>query len=137
LVTGKFEVYDLEFNITQNILLLLLLLLLLITTAANNYNVFLSIYLFVSPQPSVGPWQLFQSLDLFIQTVRSLGRGISPSQGTTQTQNKRTQISMPQMRFEPTIPLFERAKTVHALDRAATVTGNTNPTTNRNNREIK
>jgi hypothetical protein len=27
------------------------------------------------------------------------------------------------MGFEPTIPVFERAKTVHALDRAATVIG--------------
>jgi hypothetical protein len=27
------------------------------------------------------------------------------------------------MGFEPTMPLFERAKTFHALDRAATVTG--------------
>jgi hypothetical protein len=30
---------------------------------------------------------------------------------------------MPWMEFEPTIPAFERAKTVHALDRAATVIG--------------
>jgi hypothetical protein len=30
---------------------------------------------------------------------------------------------MPQVRFEPTIPMFERAKTVHALDRAATAIG--------------
>jgi hypothetical protein len=30
---------------------------------------------------------------------------------------------MPRMAFEPTIPAFERAKTVHALDSAATVTG--------------
>jgi hypothetical protein len=30
---------------------------------------------------------------------------------------------MPQMGFESTIPVFEQAKTVHALDRAATVTG--------------
>jgi hypothetical protein len=30
---------------------------------------------------------------------------------------------MPQVRFEPTIPVFERAKAVHALDRAATVIG--------------
>jgi hypothetical protein len=30
------------------------------------------------------------------------------------------------VRFEPTIPAFERAKTVHALDRAATVIGKTN-----------
>jgi hypothetical protein len=30
---------------------------------------------------------------------------------------------MPQAGFEPTIPVFKRAKTFHALDRAATVTG--------------
>jgi hypothetical protein len=30
---------------------------------------------------------------------------------------------MPQVRFEPTIPVFKRAKTVDALDRAATVIG--------------
>jgi hypothetical protein len=30
---------------------------------------------------------------------------------------------MPQVGFEFTIPLFERVKTVHALDRAATVIG--------------
>jgi hypothetical protein len=41
----------------------------------------------------------------------------------TQTQNKPTQISMPSVTFEPTVPAFERTKTVHALDRAATVMG--------------
>jgi hypothetical protein len=30
---------------------------------------------------------------------------------------------MPRFGFEPTIPVFERAKTVHALDRAATAIG--------------
>jgi hypothetical protein len=30
---------------------------------------------------------------------------------------------MPRVRFEPTIHVFERAKTIHALDRAATVIG--------------
>jgi hypothetical protein len=30
---------------------------------------------------------------------------------------------MTQEGFEPTIPVFQRAKTGHALDRAATVTG--------------
>jgi hypothetical protein len=30
---------------------------------------------------------------------------------------------MPRVGLEPTIPVFERAKTVHALDRAATVIG--------------
>jgi hypothetical protein len=42
---------------------------------------------------------------------------------TTQTQNKRIQTSMPLAGFEPTIPVFKRAKTFHALDRAATVIG--------------
>jgi hypothetical protein len=28
---------------------------------------------------------------------------------------------MPRVGFEPTIPAFERAKTVHAIDRATTV----------------
>jgi hypothetical protein len=44
-----------------------------------------------------------------------------PTHRTTQTQNKRTQTSMPQVGFEPTIPVFEPTKTVHALARAATV----------------
>jgi hypothetical protein len=53
---------------------------------------------------------------------------ISPSQGrylhrTTQTQNKSRRTSMPWVGFEPSIPAFKRAKTVHALDRAATVIG--------------
>jgi hypothetical protein len=30
---------------------------------------------------------------------------------------------MPRVEFESTIPVFERAKTVHALDRAANVIG--------------
>jgi hypothetical protein len=34
-----------------------------------------------------------------------------------------TQISMPWVGFESTIPVFERVKTGHALDRAATVIG--------------
>jgi hypothetical protein len=39
---------------------------------------------------------------------------------TTQTQNKRTQTSMPPVESEPTIPAFERAKIVRSLERAAT-----------------
>jgi hypothetical protein len=54
--------------------------------------------------------------------------GISRSQGRylhtkQRKQSKRTQTSMPRVGFEPTIPVFERAKTVHALDRAATLIG--------------
>jgi hypothetical protein len=46
-----------------------------------------------------------------------------PTHSTTQTQNKCTQTSIPWVGFEPTIPVFERAKTSHALDHAATVIG--------------
>jgi hypothetical protein len=56
--------------------------------------------------PFVGPWPLF-----------------SVSHRTTQTQNKCTHTSVPRVRFEPMISMFERAKTVHALDRAAAVFG--------------
>jgi hypothetical protein len=42
---------------------------------------------------------------------------------TTQTQKEKTQTSMPWVRFEPTNPAFEPAKTVRALDRAANMIG--------------
>jgi hypothetical protein len=76
--------------------------------------------------------QLFQFLDLFTQSVGLLGRGISPSQGRylhtgQHKQNKRTQTFMPQVEFEPTIPLFEWVKTVHALDHVAAVICNFAP----------
>jgi hypothetical protein len=45
-----------------------------------------------------------------------------PAHKAAQTQNKSTQTSI-QVGVEPTIPVFERGKTVHALDRAATVIG--------------
>jgi hypothetical protein len=82
----------------------------------------------VALQPFVGPWPLFLFLDPFTQSVEFLGRGISPSQGryphrTAQTQNKRIQASMPRMGFETTIPVFERAKTVHASDSVAALIG--------------
>jgi hypothetical protein len=41
----------------------------------------------------------------------------------TQTHNKRIQTSMPWVGFEITIPAFEPARTVHALDSAASVIG--------------
>jgi hypothetical protein len=44
-----------------------------------------------------------------------------PTHIITQKQNKRIQRSIHQVSFEPTIPVFERSKTVHVLDRAATV----------------
>jgi hypothetical protein len=56
-------------------------------------------------------------------SVGLLARVISLSQGhyLTQTQNKHKPTSMPRVRFEPTTPAFEQAKTVHALDHATTV----------------
>jgi hypothetical protein len=78
--------------------------------------------------PLLGPGLLFSFVIFFTQPVGLLGWVISLSQGrylhrTKQTQNKRTQTSMPWVEFEPMLPVFERAKTVHALDRAATVIG--------------
>jgi hypothetical protein len=66
---------------------------------------------------------------IILQTVGPLGRVISSSQGLYLNigQHKHRintyQTSMPYVRFEPTILASERAKTVHALDRSATVTG--------------
>jgi hypothetical protein len=39
--------------------------------------------------------------------------------------------------FEPTIPAFERAKTVHALDRADSVTGTVQAEINKSNHLIQ
>jgi hypothetical protein len=44
-----------------------------------------------------------------------------PMHRITQTQNKCTQKSMPRVGLEPMTPVFEQAKTVHALDCAITV----------------
>jgi hypothetical protein len=79
-------------------------------------------------QPFVGLWPLFQFLNLYTVgrtpwTGEQPVAGPIPTQRTTQTQNKRTHISMPRVGFEPTIPVFERAKTVHGFDAAATVIG--------------
>jgi hypothetical protein len=46
-----------------------------------------------------------------------------PAYRTAQIYNKHTKTFMPQVVFEPTTPVFERAKTVHALDGSATVIG--------------
>jgi hypothetical protein len=62
-------------------------------------------------QPFVGPWPLFEFLNLY--TVgRTPWTGGSPSQGrylhTEQhKQNKRTQTSMPRVGFELTIPVLK------------------------------
>jgi hypothetical protein len=80
----------------------------------------------VALQPFIGLWPLLEFRDNFYRDGRTPWTGGQPVarplpiHRTIQTQNKRTQTSMPGVGFEPTIPAFERAKTVHALDRAAT-----------------
>jgi hypothetical protein len=85
----------------------------------------------MTPPAHSRPRPLIQFRNHFLQTVGLLGQVISPSQGlylnTGQHKHKikayTHQTPMPWVGFEPTIPASERAKTVHALDRAATVTG--------------
>jgi hypothetical protein len=52
---------------------------------------FIFISLSMALQPFVGPWPLFQFLDLFTQSVGLLGRGLARRKADTCTQNKRTQ----------------------------------------------
>jgi hypothetical protein len=67
---------------------------------------------------------IFQFLNLYI-VGRTPWTGDQPvsrplsTHRTTQTQNKRTQTSMPLVGFEPTISVFEWAKTVSCLRAAA------------------
>jgi hypothetical protein len=79
-----------------------------------------------SPLSTIGRFLSF----LILYTVRKTPwRGNQPvarplpTYRTTQTENKRTQTSLPRVGFEPTIPAIERAKTVYILDRAATLIG--------------
>jgi hypothetical protein len=94
---------------------------------ANHYEAFFFQWFF---QPIQGPGLLFSSVIIFTDGSTPW-RVISPSQGlylnTGQHKHRINaythQRSMPWERFEPTIPTSEQEKTVHALDRAATVTG--------------
>jgi hypothetical protein len=90
----------------------------------NNLSIYGSITL-------MGLGQFFGFLILYtdVRTPWTGGRPAArplPTHRTTQTENKRTQTSMLLVGFEATIPVFKRAKTVHALDRAATVSGREN-----------
>jgi hypothetical protein len=88
-------------------------------------STFLPTYLWLySP---CGPWPIFQFLNPH-RVGRTSWTGDQPvarplPTHTTQTQNKRIQTSMPWVGFEHTTPVLQRAKTVHALDSAATVIG--------------
>jgi hypothetical protein len=73
-------------------------------------------YLSMALQP-FGPLPLFQFLNIYavgrtpLMGDQPVARPL-PTHRTTQEQNKRTQASMPRVRFELTIPVFGRAKTV-------------------------
>jgi hypothetical protein len=78
--------------------------------------------------PLLGPGLFLNVVVFFTHTIGLLERVIRPSQGryiqTWQHKHRiNAQTSMSWVGFEPMIPAFERAKTVHALDRAATVIG--------------
>jgi hypothetical protein len=88
-----------------------------------THTLSLSLSLSMALQP-FGPWPLFQFLNP-IQSVGLLGWGISPSQGHYLHTEKRkhsiiAQTPMPPIGFEPTIPVFKQAETVHAFDHEAT-----------------
>jgi hypothetical protein len=49
--------------------------------------------------------------------------GSAGSKTAAYTQNEHTETSMPRVGFKTTTPVFELVKTVHVLDRVATVIG--------------
>jgi hypothetical protein len=65
----------------------------------------------------------FLSFLIHTQSVGLFGRGISPSHGRYLHTQQHNQTSMPRVGFESTTSVFEQAKTVRVLDRAATVVG--------------
>jgi hypothetical protein len=87
-------------------------------------SIYLSIYLSMALQPLFWTLAALSVSSSFYTVGRTPWKGDQPiarplpTHRTTQ-QNKYKQIFMPQVGFERTIPIFERAKTVHALDRAA------------------
>jgi hypothetical protein len=72
-------------------------------------------------RPLLGPLPLFSFLIFYTVGRTSPVARPLPAHSTAQTQ----QTSIPQVGIEPTIPVFERAETVHAVDRAATMIGST------------
>jgi hypothetical protein len=97
-----------------------------ITRLSDIYIIFF--HWFYSP---LGPWPLIFSFMIILDTAGLFRRVISSSQGlclnTVQHKHRINthtyQISMPCVGYEPTIPAFEQAKTVHVLDRSAIVIG--------------
>jgi hypothetical protein len=97
----------------------------IVTIFDNMHELYLSVFIPVVPTWSIGhPWNASFHFSVLILDDRqdSLDEWSAHRKAATntQTQNKRRQTSMPWAGLEPTTPVFERAKTFHALDRAAT-----------------
>jgi hypothetical protein len=100
-----------NFTFTLLLLLLLLLLLFIPLSLCTEHRA-----LTVPRHPRL----LFQFLGSIRHLVGLLGGGISPAQGLCQyNTERRRQTSMLRAGFEPAIPMFERPKTILALDRSA------------------
>jgi hypothetical protein len=79
-----------------------------------------SLFLLLSLWSIGHPWNALCYFSFLIlgQSVGLLGRRMSPSQGSYLHRINADIHAL--MGFEPTMPAFERAKTIHALDRADT-----------------
>jgi hypothetical protein len=101
-----------------------------IINESENLSIYLSCLWLYSPLLGLG--RFFSSFNVYIvgRTPWTGDQPVArplPTDRTTQTQNKRTQTSLPREGFEPMILVFKLAKTVYALDRAATVVGKGEP----------
>jgi hypothetical protein len=91
-----------------------------------NISILSLLLLFILGPPGLFSSELIWKYESFRESVSLFGWVISPvarplpTQGDTNTEEKR-QISMSQVRFEPTTVKLERAKSFHALGSAATV----------------
>jgi hypothetical protein len=72
-------------------------------------------------QPLCWAWTTFSVFQFCLLSAGFLARGISPSHSRYILTEEHTKRSIVLVRFEPTIPVSERPKTVYALDRAAPV----------------
>jgi hypothetical protein len=90
----------------------------------NQLSTATTFYLSMALQPFIASWSLFSFLILYTvgRTPWTADQPVARLL-PTQTENKRTQTSIPRVGFEPMTPTFERAKTVHALEGGATVIG--------------
>jgi hypothetical protein len=74
-------------------------------------------------QPFFGPWPLFQFLDPLHSRLDFLDGGSARRKAHSTTRTNNNCAHNTDIHALNGIPAFERAKTVHALDRVATVIG--------------